>query len=330
MRSAKFRLLMIFVVLMAVIFTAAGCGKKDPDSGVPVTVVLDWVPNTNHTGLYVALDKGWYAEAGLDVEIIQPPESGAAQLVAAGQAEFGVSYQEEVTLARAAQVPIVSVAAVIQHNTSAFASKREQNITRPRDFAGKRYGGWGSPIEEAVIRAMMEMDGGDFDSVEFVDIGAVDFFVGVERDYDFAWIFEGWDGVRAELTGAELNLVRLADFHPALDYYTPVLITSEKTAAENPDLIKDFLKATARGYGYSIGHPQEAADILMEYAPELDRELVVASQKWLSDKYQADAAAWGLQKQEVWERYAFWLHENGQLAVLPDVGEAYTNSFLPE
>jgi ABC-type nitrate/sulfonate/bicarbonate transport system substrate-binding protein len=326
----------LYIIVLALILTLsltiAGCGAKSPAGGglSPVTVVLDWVPNTNHTGLYVALEKGWYAEQGLQVEIIQPPETGAAQLVAAGRAEFGVSYQEEVTLARSAAIPIVSVSAVIQPNTSAFASRKELNITRPRDFEGMRYGGWGSPIEEAVIRAMMENDGGDFDKVEFVNIGAVDFFTAIERDVDFAWIFEGWDGVQAELTGKELNLVRLREFHPALDYYTPVLIASEKLTESNPEMVKAFIKATARGYNYAVGHPQEAADILLKYAPELDRQLVVASQMWLSDKYSAGTSKWGLQQEQVWERYAAWLYENGQLADLLDVKEAFTNSFLPE
>jgi ABC-type nitrate/sulfonate/bicarbonate transport system substrate-binding protein len=326
------QLFLIVVMVLVISLTGTGCGPKTPagDENLKVTVVLDWVPNTNHTGLFVALEKGWYAAAGLDVEIIQPGETGAAQLVAANKAQFGVSYQEEVTLARSSAIPIVSVGAIIQPNTSAFASAKAQNITRPKDFEGKRYGGWGSPIEEAVIRAMMENDGGNFDLVEFVSIGSLDFFNAIERDVDFAWIFEGWDGVRAELTGFELNLVRLRDFHPALNYYTPVLIASEKNIENNPEMVKAFMDATAKGYSYAAGHPQEAADILLTYAPELDSALVYASQEWLADKYSAGTTTWGLQQEDVWERYAAWLLENGQLPVMIKINEAFTNSFLPE
>jgi ABC-type nitrate/sulfonate/bicarbonate transport system substrate-binding protein len=329
----RLRTSMLYLLLLLLLLTlpVTGCSKPADTEGLqPVTVVLDWVPNTNHTGLYVALEKGWYAEAGLAVEIIQPGDTGAAQLVATNKAHFGVSYQEEVTLARASDLPIVSVAAVIQPNTSAFASPKGLNITRPRDFEGMRYGGWGSPIEEAVIRAMMEMDGGDFTQVEFVNIGAVDFFNAIQRDVDFAWIFEGWDGVQAQLTGVELNLVRLRDFHPALDYYTPVLIASESTIGSNPELVRKFLEATAKGYIYAAGHPREAADILLLSAPELDSALVYASQEWLADKYSAGSDGWGLQQHQVWERYARWLLENGQLTELPDVSKAFSNSFLPE
>ena len=132
---------------MAIIFSACGADRTPNEnegalSNESVQVVLDWFPNTNHTGLYVALEQGYYAEEGLDVEIIQPGEGNTAeQLVASGQVQFGVSYQESVTQARAQDIPIVSLAAVIQHNTSGFASLKEDGIVTVRDFEGKRYGG---------------------------------------------------------------------------------------------------------------------------------------------------------------------------------------------
>src|SRR5690606_30737067 len=131
----------------------------EPQTLQKVKVVLDWTPNTNHTGLYVAKAKGYWEERGLDVEIVMPPETGAEAMVASGAAEFGVSYQESVTLAREQEVPVVSVAAVIQHNTSGFASPADKNIREPKDFEGKRYGGWGSPVEQAVIESLMQEQG---------------------------------------------------------------------------------------------------------------------------------------------------------------------------
>src|SRR5665647_3025311 len=104
----------------------AGCSTKTSEKNtVPlqkITVVLDWFPNTNHSGLYVAKDQGYYAEEGLDVNIIQPSEGGNPQLIAAGKGDFAISYQEEVTIARSQDIPVVAIAAVIQHNTSGFAS----------------------------------------------------------------------------------------------------------------------------------------------------------------------------------------------------------------
>lgn len=131
--------------------------KQDKQDALKkVTVVLDWTPNTNHTGLYVAKEKGYFKEQGLDVKIIMPGEAGADQLVASGKSQFGVGYQEGVTQARIQGVPLVSIAAVIQHNTSGFASPAEKNIKSPKDFTGKTYGGWGSPVEKSIIESLMK------------------------------------------------------------------------------------------------------------------------------------------------------------------------------
>ena len=174
-----------FLAGSAALPLVAACGESAAESA-KITIMLDWVPNTNHTGLYVALDQGYYAN-----ENLEPGTSGVEAAVASGAADFGVSFQEQVTLARVQDVPIVSVAAVIQHNTSGFAAPTDRKIRRPRDFAGKTYGGFGFEIETQVLRALMECDGGDFDQIEFVDIGASDPFVAWERgDMDFQWIFE--------------------------------------------------------------------------------------------------------------------------------------------
>jgi ABC-type nitrate/sulfonate/bicarbonate transport system substrate-binding protein len=314
----------------------ARAGDSDESAGgadkplEKVRVVLDWSPNTNHTGLYVARDKGFFAEQGLQVEIIQPGEAGADQMVASGEVEFGVSYQEAVTLARTNGVPIVSIAAVIQHNTSGFASPAEKNIRTPKDFEGKRYGGWGSPVEEAVIDSIMQEDGGDVSKVEFVNVGDTDFFTAVKRDIDFFWIFYGWTGIEAELRGEELNMVYLTDYSEKLDYYTPVLATSEKLIGERPELVKAFVAGAAAGYKFAIEHPEEAAEVLIAAEPDLNAELVRASQKWLSAKYQDDAPRWGEQKLEVWKNYAEWMADHGVLEGEFDPEAAFTNEFLPE
>ncbi|WP_436375450.1 ABC transporter substrate-binding protein [Cytobacillus sp. BC1816] len=311
----------------------AQTGNEDTDSKQElkkVTVVLDWTPNTNHTGLYVAKDKGYFKEEGLDVEIIMPGEAGADQLTASGKADFGVSYQESITEARVQGVPLVSIAAVIQHNTSGFASPAEKNIKSPKDFEGKTYGGWGAPVEKSVIDSLMKKENADVDKVSIVNMGDADFFTAVKRDIDFAWIYYGWTGVEAELRGEKINMVYLTDYSEKLDYYTPVLATSEKMIADNPDTVKAFVKAVSRGYEFAIEQPGQASDILIKNAPDLDSELVKKSQEWLSSRYQDDASRWGEQKLAVWENYADWMHENGLLDKELDAGKAFTNDFLPE
>lgn len=307
-------------------------GNKEEDAGQQlqkVQVVLDWSPNTNHTGLYVARDLGYFEERGLDVEIIQPGQDGADTMVASGAAAFGVSYQESVTMARIAGVPLVSIAAVIQHNTSGFASPKALGIDSPKQFEGKRYGGWGAPVEEAVIDALMRTEDADVSKVDLMSIGDSDFFAAVERDIDFAWIYYAWTGVEAELRGEELNMVYLTDYSDKLDYYTPVLVTSEELAQNSPELVESFTAAASQGYEYAIANPSEAADVLIKAEPDLNPELVKASQEWLSSRYQDDAPRWGEQKLEVWQNYADWMFENGLLEGKLDAEAAFTNEFLP-
>ena len=315
--------------------TLSGCSKKEEKSankGEKVTVVLDWTPNTNHTGLYTALENGYYKDQGLDVEIVQPPEGGAASLVASGKADFGISYQEEVTYAKTSDdpLPIKAIAAVIQHNSSGFASPKDKNIKTPKDFEGKIYGGWGSESETAAIKAVMEKTGADFDKVTIADIGQDDFFTATTNSVDFAWIYEGWDVVQAKLKNFDLNFIPLNQFDKRLDYYTPVIISNETLLNDNPELAKKFMKATTEGYQFAIDNPEEAAKILVKHAPEIDEELAIESQKFLASKYKDDAPRWGEMKDEVWNNYTAFLKEYGLINKNSKPEDAYTNEFLPQ
>lgn len=310
--------------------TEAGSSDKGATQELrDVSVVLDWTPNTNHTGLYAAVDQGFYKQEGLNVKILQPGAGGADQMVASGEVPFGVSYQESVTQARTQGVPLVSIAAVIQHNTSGFAAPQDRKIKSPKDFEGKRYGGWGSPVEAAVMKSIMDKDGADVTKVQNINMGDADFFTAVKRDIDFAWIFYAWTGIEAKLRGEPIDMLYVKDFSDSLDYYTPVLVTNEKQIKDDPELVKAFMKATAEGYQYAIDHPKEAADILIKAVPDLDPKLVQASQEWLSPKYQDDAKQWGWQKPEVWQKYGDWMSSQKLLEGDFDYTKAFTNDYLP-
>lgn len=329
----RYRLLLVFTAMVIVL---AACGGQATETNQTeetlkdVTVVLDWTPNTNHTGLYAAKAEGYFEEEGINVTIVQPGEAGANQMVAAGNAEFGISAQEGVTQARLQDVPVVSIGAIIQHNTSVLASPEEKNITTPKDLEGKTYGGWGSPIEKATIASIMKKDQANIDKLNIVNMGNTDFFTAVKKDIDVAWIYYGWTGVEAELRDVPLNVISFTDYSEKLDYYTPVLITSEQQIAQDPETVQAFMNAATEGYQYAMAHPEDAAQMLLEAAPDLDEELVVASQKWLSDKYQADADRWGEQKKTVWENYMNWMYENELIDDTIDVEQAFTNDFLPD
>jgi len=294
-----------------------------------VTLSLDWVPNTNHTGFYVALEKGWYAEEGLDLQIQIPSDPAAAlKQVAYGNTEFGVSFQEEVTIARSNGIPVVSLAAIIQHNTSAFASLKETGIKRAKDIEGKRYASYGLPIERPILGQLMACDGGDINKVEFVDVGFDAFPALIGKRVDVAWIFMAWDGIQAQIMGVELNTLPLYG-SCVPDYYTPLIIAGETTIENKPDLVRRFMAATARGYEYAIAHPEESAEILLRASPETKPELARRSQAWLSPRYQDDAARWGEQKLEVWQKFADFMFQNKLIEQPIDPQKAFTNEFLP-
>ena len=318
------------VVAVALILAFfSGCsGQTGVEETEEVTVLLDWTPNTNFSGIYAATEEGFYLDENLTVEVIQAPGS-VIQMTASGQAQFGFSFQEEVTFARSEGIPVVSLAAVLQENSSGFASLKERGIESAADFPGHTYGGWGSPVEEATIRALLDRRGLDPSSVDIVTTGEVDSLIVIEREADFAWIFYGWTGIEAELKGMEINFIALRDEDPALDYYTPVIVSGEELISDNPDLIERFMRATAAGYNFAADNPAEAAAHLLTNAPELDPGLVQASQEWLSPRYRGNASSWGIQKLKTWENYALWLHEHGLIDTVPEAENSFSNDFLP-
>lgn len=316
----------------------AACGSEEADSKEQaddssdlqeVSFVLDWTPNTNHTGIYVAKEKGFFEEEGLDVEIMLPGEVDSNQLVATEKADFGVSYQERLTMSRSEGLPLVSIAAVIQHNTAGYAAPADRNISRPKDFEGKNFGGIGTPMQEAMMRMIMEADDADVEKVNFLNIGQSDWFTAVERDVDFSTIYYGWTGIEAEVRGMDVDMTYFTEYAEELDFYTPVLMTSEAMIEKDPETIEKFVHAAAKGYEFAIDNPEEAADILIEAEPDLDPELVKRSQEWLADKYQDDADQWGQQELERWEVVIDFLYDNDIIENHFEAEDSFTTEFLP-
>ncbi|MGL4772265.1 MAG: ABC transporter substrate-binding protein [Clostridium sp.] len=332
----KKRLIQVMAITMASLMVLSGCGKKDEKVSegdlTKVKVILDWTPNTNHTGLYVAQEKGFFKEEGLDIEIIQPSEGSSLQLLAANKGDFAISYQEDLTYARTSDsaLPVKAVATIIQHNTSGFASPKEKNIETVKDFEGKVYGGWGGPSEKEVIKAVMEKNGADFSKLKTVDVGTEDFFIATKNNIDIEWVFEGWTNVEAKQRGFDINYIPLRELDPAMDYYTPIIATTEDNIANNKEMIKKFLKATTKGYEYSIENPEESAKLLVSKVPEISEELAIESQKFLAKEYKSDAKRWGEMKDSVWDNYTKFLFEKKLINRDMKASEAYTNEFLPE
>ena len=320
------------LLAVVVIFSLTACGKED--TGLEkVTFVLDWTPNTNHTGLYVAEALGYFEEAGLEVEIQQPPEDGAPVLVASGRADFGVGFQDSMAAAISGEdaLPITAVAAIIQHNTSGIISNAGNGMDVPKGLEGHSYATWNGAIELATLEAVMEADGGDFSKVEMIPSTVTDEVSALKTNsVDSIWIFYGWAGVKTELEGLETDYFEFADIDPVFDYYTPVIIANNKFLEEKPETAKAFLAAVSKGYEYAIENPEEAADILCEAAPELDRELVVASQKYLASEYKAEASRWGEIDPARWNAFYQWVNEHKLTESEVPLDTAFSNDYLPE
>lgn len=295
-----------------------------------ITVILDYVANTNHTGMYVALDQGYYQEEGLNVKIVEPTEGATATLIAVGKGDFGISYQEDVTIALTADdpLPIKAIATIIQHNTSGFATYADKNIQSPKDFEGKIYAGWGGPGEEAVLKAVMTQDGGDFSKLTMV-ISDGSGFEALKDKADIMWFFEAWDNVKCELNDFPINYTPVRELDSRLDYYTPVIIASHDTLENRPDTVRKFLAATTKGYEYVISNPKESAEILQNYAPDYSLEMLTMSSEYLAPKYAEDSEQWGTMKAEVWDNYTNFMAEYGVINKVIPAEQCFTNEFLP-
>lgn len=324
------------ILTLTLIFTLAACGGKDnTDTDLTeITLCLDWTPNTNHTGFYVADKLGYYEAEGIKITIVQPPEDGSALMTASGQSQFGITAQDSMAPSYCSDVPlaVTSVAALLQHNTSGIISRKGEGCHSPKGLEGKTYSTWDSPVEKAMIEHVMAKEGADFGKVKLIPNVITDEPQALKNhDTDAVWIFYGWSGINAELSGVECDYFNFSDIDEVLDYYTPTLIANNEFLNDNPETAKAFLRATAKGYEYAAENPEEAAQILIEGdttgSLKDSVELVTESQKWLSSQYISDAPYWGYIEPERWDAFYGWLFENGLIA--KDIrGMGYSNDYL--
>ncbi|MGO1468827.1 MAG: ABC transporter substrate-binding protein [Tissierella sp.] len=324
----------ILLCILCLVFVISGCSKENEEGNVEVEdiqVVLDWTPNTNHTGLYVALEKGYFEKNNLNVEMVQPPEDGATALVSTGKAQFGIDFQDYMApaLAREEPLPVTALAALIQHNTSGIISRKGEGIDTPKGMSGKTYATWDLPVEKEIIKSVVEKDGGNYEDIKMVPSTVTDVVTALNTDIDAVWIYYGWDGIATEVKGLETDYFAFKDILPVLDYYSPVLIGNDEYIEKNSEETKLFLQAVAKGYEYAIENPEEAANILIDFNPELDEELVIESQKWLANEYKADVENWGYIDQERWDGFYDWLFENDLIEREIPEGFGFTNDYLP-
>lgn len=294
---------------------------------------LDLRTNTNHTGIYVADSLGYYEELGIDLDILQPTEGDSIPVVSTGYADFGISSQDNIAqvISGDSKLPIVAVASITKHNNSGILSRKGEGIHTPKGLEGKRYETWDKPIEHEMLRTVMERDGGDFSKLKRVPFTPIDELDALKTDHvDAVWIYYGWTGIEAEIKGFETDYFEFKDLDPVFDFYSPVIITNEQLIENDKELVKDFMKATKKGYEFAIENPKEAADILLENDTTLDREFVHASQEWISKEYKKDLEQWGTIDPNRWELFFQWLQNKEIVLQDLDLQSGFTNEFVED
>lgn len=321
---------------------SVGAGSPSP-SLEPGTVrlALDWTPNTNHTAFYVARANGWYDEAAVDLEILPYTGTAPETLMAAGQAECGISFQDSMTFAVAAGAPLQSVMAILQHTASEIAVLESSDLARPRELDGATYAGFGYPNEVPTVRAVIVADGGQgIFPVATLDSAAYEALYNGRAD--FTIVFTAWEGVEASLRAIPLRTFRFADYGFP-DFYQVVLACETGWLEEQPALARRFVEATLRGLETAAVDPEGAAAILVEENPgvfESNPELPVESALLLArgDYLVDEEGRVGTQTLERWSGYSGFLYEEGlltgadgaPLAAPLDYATLFTNAYLPE
>lgn len=303
-----------------------------------ITVALDWTVNTNHIGLFVAREKGFYDEAGLDVEILPYGDTGAGTLVANRIANFGIAGVGLFTQ-RAAGADLKAVYAVVQQETGRLVFNADRSeIKSPKNLDGLTYGGFGSAWENTLISTIIRHDGGK-GSFETVTLGTSAYEALANGSVDFTLEVSTWEGVDAELKGIRQRNFRYADYGVP-DEHTTVIASSDTYLQANPKAASAFVEATRRGYQFAVDHPREAGDLLIASNKDAltDPALIHASLKMLVDGHflRSEAGAIGTidkGKIEAMGGYLFsagiLLDADGKaLKERPDFAGYFSNAYL--
>jgi len=316
----------------------AGASSADDDGRARVRFALDWTPNTNHTGLYVALAQGWFDEAGLDVQVLPYSDTAPDQLVDAGAAEAGISTHDGSLLAQAAGADVVIVMAVLQHWATAIGVRADdERIRSPRDLDGLVYAGFGMPGEVPLLREVIRADGGTGDFTTVV-LGSSAYEALYAGEADFTIPYVAWEGIEAERAGTPMRYLHYTD-HGFPDAYQVVVDASRTWVADEPETARAFVATLRRGYAWAAEHPDEAAALLVEQNPDafVDRDMVTRSQRMLAaDWLRADDGSVGTMTLAQVAGYGDFLFDAGVLAgpdgdppaQRPDWSTTFTTSLL--
>ncbi len=322
-------------LLALALATLAGCGEKEdalqPSGSKRVELMLDYFPNADHAGIYAAQAGGHFEQAGLDVEIRQPPDPAAPiKQVAAGRVDLAISYEPEVLRARDEGLSVVSIGAIVQEPLTSIMSLPKAKIRRPRDLRGKTVGTAGIDYQTAYLQTILGAAGVPVDSVKQRDVGfslTPALLTGrVDATLGAFWNYEGTD---LRLRGKRPQIIRIEDAGVPT-YNELVLVANEDALERDGDKLRAFIGALSRGTRDLRANPERAIEGLLEANPDLDPELQRAVvEVTLPLFFPPEGRPYGWQDPEQWDAFSAWMRENGLLESAPDPAASFDNGLLP-
>ena len=253
-------------------------------------VVLDWFPNTNHIGFLIAQKRGWFAEAGLDVEIFGDVH-GEMELHGA---DFVCGPEIAMLDCMERGIGLTAVAVMTQKCDSGIVSLKEAGITRPRELEGKRLTHWSPEWFHKAISRVMAKDGGDYGKVKLVNLDVGDIVATLGTVADATWVYENWENQVLLEAGKEINYFNLGDFDPIFNFCAPAIAATHEVLENRPEAVKAFLACLDRGYRYGAAHPEEAVLEVKDMMPgDSSDALLIRSQKHLSPILLDEKGRWG-------------------------------------
>jgi putative hydroxymethylpyrimidine transport system substrate-binding protein len=258
------RAVALLATALALVGTS-GCGESGAEPGAPkgATLVLDFVPNAVHSGIYVARADGYYGEAGVELEVQPPGEStDAPKLLGAGKVEFAILDIHDLGIARERGIDLVGVAPIVQRPLAAVIARGDGPVRSPRDLEGERVGVSGLPSDEAVVDSEVEADGGDPAEVDEVTIGFTAVPSLAAGKVEAATGFWNAEALALERQGVPIRVFKVDEFG-APPYPELILTTSRKLLESDPELVDAVVSATRRGYELTESHPGTALEALL-------------------------------------------------------------------
>lgn len=307
----------------------AGCGPSSGSSGGKVSVALDWYPNSDHAGLYLAKERGYFKDEGITPTLYTPANpDDVLKLVGTGKDTFGVSYEPDVLLARAQGVPVVSIAALVQHPLDTIMALKTSGITRPKQLEGKKVGYAGLPSDEAILATMMAAAGSNISKTQPVNVGydLVPALISGKVDAIIGGYFTH-EAILAEQQGHPVNIMKVEDWGVP-DYYELVLVASESTVKNNPALVQRFVDAVVKGYDAAESDHAAALDAIAKNYKEMDRKVETVGIERLAPLFTDGAPSFGWQTADKWQKYAAWMEQHKLLDKPVDANAAFTNQFV--